>query len=63
VKAALESGELPLKRWESYLKLKKEIRFAERKESLDARLKEKAYWKSISKFQKQNKKGGGYYVE
>ncbi len=62
VKKALESGELPLKRWESYLKLKKEIRYAERKESLDARLKEKAYYKGLSKFQKQHKKGGGYYV-
>lgn len=57
IRAALESGELPAKRWESYLKLKKEIRYAERKESLDARLKEKAYYKSISKFQKQHKKG------
>lgn len=62
VRAALASGELPEKRWESYLKLKKEIRYAERKESLDARNKEKAYWKSISKFQKQFKKGGGQYV-
>lgn len=58
VKAALESCELSVKRWESYLKLKKEIRYAERKESLDARLKEKAYWKNLSKFQKQHKKGG-----
>jgi ribosome biogenesis GTPase / thiamine phosphate phosphatase len=62
VKKALESGELSIKRWESYLKLKKEIKFAELKESVDMRLKEKARWKSLSKFQKQFKKGGGQYV-
>jgi ribosome biogenesis GTPase / thiamine phosphate phosphatase len=62
VKEALESGTLAIKRWENYLKLKKEIRFAESKESIDMRLKEKAYYKSISKFQRQNKKGGGYHV-
>jgi ribosome biogenesis GTPase / thiamine phosphate phosphatase len=59
VKIALESGELSQARWESYLKLKKEIRFAESKESIDMRLKEKAYYKSLSKFQKQFRKGGG----
>jgi ribosome biogenesis GTPase / thiamine phosphate phosphatase len=62
VKAALESGELLVNRWESYLKLKKEIRYAERKESVDMRIKEKSRNKSISKFQKQFKKGGEYYV-
>jgi ribosome biogenesis GTPase / thiamine phosphate phosphatase len=60
VKAALDSGELSVKRWESYLKLKKEIRFAEWKESVDMRLKEKARHKSISKFQKQYRKGEGF---
>lgn len=56
VKAALKSGELSEDRWKSYLKLKKESEFAERKESLNARLKEKARNKSISKFQKQFQK-------
>lgn len=62
VKEALRSGELTKERWESYLKLKKEIRFAEWKESVDMRQKEKARQKSLSKFQKQHKKGGGYFV-
>jgi ribosome biogenesis GTPase len=62
VKEALESGELPVKRWESYLKLKKEIRYAEMKENASVRANEKARWKNISKMQKQNKKGGGYFV-
>jgi ribosome biogenesis GTPase / thiamine phosphate phosphatase len=59
VKEALESGELSKERWENYIKLKKEARFAERKEALDMRLKEKARQKSISKFQKEFQKGRG----
>lgn len=62
VKEALESRELPHARWESYLKLKKEIKFAKMKESAAMRANEKARFKSISKFQKQYKKGGGYYA-
>jgi ribosome biogenesis GTPase / thiamine phosphate phosphatase len=55
VRMALESGELPAERWQNYLKLKKESKFAERKESLNARMKEKAREKSIAKFQKEVK--------
>lgn len=55
IKAALESGELPIERWNNYIKLKKEARFAESKENVSLRLKEKEKWKSISKFQKQSK--------
>jgi ribosome biogenesis GTPase len=62
VKRALDSGELTAARWQSYLKLKKEIRYAEMKENSSLRANEKARWKSISKFQKQNKKSGGYYA-
>lgn len=58
VKSALETGELTAARWQSYLKLKREIRFAEMKENASLRANEKARWKSISKFQKQMKKGG-----
>lgn len=56
VRAALESGELPKKRWDNYLKLKREIRFAETKENLSARLKQKQEYKGLSKLQKQFKK-------
>ena len=55
VKAALESGELSKERWDNYIKLKKEARFAESKENANLRLKEKAKWKSISKLQKESK--------
>lgn len=57
VKAALECGELSTDRWDNYIKLKKEAEFAERKENTSLQLKEKAKWKSISKFQKQAKRG------
>jgi ribosome small subunit-dependent GTPase A len=57
VKAALESGELSRDRWNNYIKLKKEARFAEQKENINLRLKEKDKWKSISKFQKEMKRG------
>jgi ribosome biogenesis GTPase / thiamine phosphate phosphatase len=56
VKAALESGELPSERWDNYIKLKKEARFAERKENISLRLQDKAQWKNISKFQKELKR-------
>jgi len=56
VKAALESGELPRERWDNYIKLKKESKFAERKENASLRLQEKARWKGISKLQKKSKR-------
>lgn len=37
VKMALESGELSMERWNNYLKLKKEAKFAEKKELLKSR--------------------------
>jgi ribosome biogenesis GTPase / thiamine phosphate phosphatase len=52
VRAALESGELSGDRWDNYLKLKREARFAEQRESVNARLKEKARQKNIEKFKK-----------
>ena len=58
VRAALESGELQKERWDSYIKLKKEAKFAESKENASLRLKEKAQWKSISKFQKELRREG-----
>lgn len=56
VKKALENGQLSDKRWQNYLKLKKEIEYAQRKESMSMRLKEKAYYKNLSKSQRQHKK-------
>jgi ribosome biogenesis GTPase len=56
VKAALENGELSRDRWNSYLKLKKETEFVERKENINLKLKEKAKFKSLSKFQKEVKR-------
>ena len=54
IKMAIESGELPLARWESYLALKKEARYADDKEGF---LREKREWhKAISKGTKQLKK-------
>jgi len=58
VKAALESGELPKERWQNYIKLKKEAKFAEQKENASLRLKEKSKWKSVSKIQKEMKRRG-----
>lgn len=54
IKMAIESGELALSRWESYLALKKEARYSDDK---DAFLRDKREWhKSISKSSKQLKK-------
>jgi ribosome biogenesis GTPase len=58
VKAALESGELTEERWKNYLKLRKEAAFAQQKETIAARLRDKARDRSLSKFQKEFKKGG-----
>ena len=54
IKTAIESGELSLERWESYLALKKEARYSEDKEGF---LRDKREWhKSISKGTRQLKK-------
>jgi ribosome biogenesis GTPase / thiamine phosphate phosphatase len=49
VRAALETGELPERRWESYVKLQREARWMAMRH--DARLKaeEKARWKRVTK--------------
>lgn len=56
VKVALKNGELSKERWNNYVKLKKEVKFAELKENTNMRLKEKARQKGIGKFQKELKK-------
>jgi ribosome biogenesis GTPase / thiamine phosphate phosphatase len=56
VKAALGDGSLPAERWESYLKLQRELAHLERK--LDPRLRsdERRKWAAISKAHRQRRK-------
>jgi ribosome biogenesis GTPase len=56
VKAALADGSLPLERWESYVKLQRELAHLERK--LDPRLQaeERKKWAAISKSHRKRKK-------
>ncbi|MGA9232629.1 MAG: ribosome small subunit-dependent GTPase A, partial [Exiguobacterium oxidotolerans] len=49
VRQALEEGSLPHERWESYLKLQREIAYAERKQSVALQAAEKEKWKKIQK--------------
>jgi len=57
VKAAIESGELPAERWESYMKLKREAEFSDDKA---AYMRQKEQWgKDIARYTKQMKKNGG----
>jgi ribosome biogenesis GTPase len=53
VKGALESGELPWERWNSYLRLKREAKFTEKKEAYLQRQKQRG--KDYSKWKKQKK--------
>lgn len=53
VRAALDTGKLEAKRWESWLKLQKEMVFLEKKKEGKARLLEKEHSKKITKFQKE----------
>ena len=61
VRQALESGILDADRWESYLKLQRELRHLERRQNLRAALDEKARWKKIHKMAREHyrKKYGG----
>jgi ribosome biogenesis GTPase len=53
VRDALDSGKLETRRWESWLKLQKELVFLEAKKEGKARLQEKQWGKQISKIQKE----------
>ncbi|MBN2308596.1 MAG: ribosome small subunit-dependent GTPase A [Candidatus Hydrogenedentes bacterium] len=48
VRAAIESGRLDARRYESYLKLKRELRHAASRQDQKLRLAEKAKWKKIA---------------
>ena len=53
VREAIESGALSQQRWNNYLKLQKESRFAESKEKQAALMNKKAFEKNIAKLQKE----------
>lgn len=56
VRAAIESGELQMERWDSYINLKREAKFTDDKAGY---LREKQQWhKDIAKMSKQIKKNG-----
>jgi ribosome biogenesis GTPase len=49
IRTALDLGDLAISRWESYLKLEKEIKYAKSKENYKLRMKNKTNQKSLSK--------------
>ena len=57
---ALEKGMIAKERYENYLKLRKELKYLESKQSISAQIEEKRKWKTIHKemknFYKKNKK-------
>jgi ribosome biogenesis GTPase len=60
VKAAVEDGSVPPGRWESYLKLKKEQAYLERRVDQKAALEHKRKWKSIHQGLKKLPKKGSF---
>jgi len=56
VREALNSGKLEMKRWESWLKLQKELAHLEAKKEGTVRLQEKKWGREIAKYQKQLRK-------
>jgi len=58
VREAIEKGDLDAGRYESYLKLQKELRFIASREEYSIRQEEQARWKKISRMGKQIQKYG-----
>jgi ribosome biogenesis GTPase / thiamine phosphate phosphatase len=56
IRSALEDGSLDRGRFESYRKLRREVRFLERRQSVRARLEEQARWKSLTRMGRENAK-------
>lgn len=54
IRAALEDGSLDRHRFEGYRKLRREVRFLERQQSVRARLEEQARWKRLSRVGREN---------
>ena len=57
VSAALESGELPERRWESYLKLQKEARWMAMRHDARLRAEERNRWKRVHKELRRSERG------
>lgn len=57
VREGIENGSLLRQRFESYLKLKKELLYLERRQAMKASAVEKLRWRQIAQFQKILKKG------
>jgi ribosome biogenesis GTPase len=57
VQAAISDGSLDGERYQSYLKLKKELRYLAARQAMKANAVEKLRWKQIAQFQKSYKKG------
>jgi ribosome biogenesis GTPase / thiamine phosphate phosphatase len=56
IRAALEDGSLPADRWESYVKLQRELAHLERKLDPRLRAEERKRWAALSKAQRQHHK-------
>ena len=54
VRRALEDGTLPAERYESYRKLRREIRFLEMRQDVRVRLEEQARWKRLQRAGREN---------
>ncbi|MEM9151159.1 MAG: ribosome small subunit-dependent GTPase A [Cyanobacteria bacterium P01_F01_bin.3] len=57
IQAAIDSGELSHKRWNSYQKLQREQAYQHRRQDKQAQSNAKARWKHITKTVRQNRKG------
>ena len=57
VRESLNNGKLEIKRWESWLKLQKELAHLEARKEGKERLMEKQWGRQIAKFQKEFYKG------
>jgi ribosome biogenesis GTPase len=56
IKAAIESGTLSEERYESYLKLKRELHYLAARQMMTANKVEKLRWKQVAMIQKKMKK-------
>jgi ribosome biogenesis GTPase / thiamine phosphate phosphatase len=56
IREALADGSLPAERWESYLKLERELAHLERKMDPRLRSEERKKWAAISKAHRKRKK-------
>ena len=62
IRAALDDGSLSAERYESYVKLQRELRHLEQRQDQRARQEEKQRWRQIAQFQKSLKKRGHKFM-